>query len=162
MANQVCHPVTSRPLVFLQKQAVLSPCNFTTTHLTAFILHVCLLLTSRPMKWMTLSQCPISAIPHVAQDLYREVSTPTTWCDTPWHLASQRHICAITPFFKVSRDIFRLPMKLARKSLGILSLQVPLGTKLLHTIICLFWGIVFGSYCRKLYSVKMSGGISLM
>ena len=34
----ICHPVTSRPLIFLQKEAILSPCNFATTHLTACIL----------------------------------------------------------------------------------------------------------------------------
>ena len=32
--------VTSRPLVFLQKEAVLSPCNFATAHLTACILNM--------------------------------------------------------------------------------------------------------------------------
>ena len=32
-------PVTSRPLVSLQKEAVLSSCNFTTAHLTACILN---------------------------------------------------------------------------------------------------------------------------
>ena len=32
-------PVTSRPLTFPQKEAVLSPCNFATTHLTACILN---------------------------------------------------------------------------------------------------------------------------
>ena len=31
-------PVTSRPLISLQKEAILSPCNFATTHLTACIL----------------------------------------------------------------------------------------------------------------------------
>ena len=31
--------VTSRPLISLQKEAVLSPCNFATTHLTACILN---------------------------------------------------------------------------------------------------------------------------
>ena len=31
-------PVTSRPVIFLQKEAVSSPCNFATTHLTACIL----------------------------------------------------------------------------------------------------------------------------
>ena len=31
-------PVTSRPLISLQKEAVPSPCNFATTHLTACIL----------------------------------------------------------------------------------------------------------------------------
>ena len=33
----VCHPVTSRPLMFPQKEAVLSPCNFAITYLTAFL-----------------------------------------------------------------------------------------------------------------------------
>ena len=32
-------PVTSRPVISLQKEAVLSPCNFATTHLTACILN---------------------------------------------------------------------------------------------------------------------------
>ena len=32
-------PATSRPLIFLQKEAVLAPCNFATTHLTACILN---------------------------------------------------------------------------------------------------------------------------
>ena len=32
-------PVTSRPLISLQKGAFLSPCNFATTHLTACILN---------------------------------------------------------------------------------------------------------------------------
>ena len=35
----LCHLVTSRPLIFLQKEAVLSPCDFATTHSRAFILH---------------------------------------------------------------------------------------------------------------------------
>ena len=48
----ICHPVTSRPLIFLQKEAVLSPCNFVTTHLTACILKF------YPMKCGTLSQSP--------------------------------------------------------------------------------------------------------
>ena len=43
-------PATSRPLISLQKEAVLSPCNFATSHLTAFILDFYLPLTSRPMK----------------------------------------------------------------------------------------------------------------
>ena len=46
----ICHPVTSRPLIFPWKEAVLSPCNFATTHLTASILNLYLLLTSRP-QW---------------------------------------------------------------------------------------------------------------
>ena len=51
------HLETSRPLIFLQKEAVLSPCNFfATTHLTAFILHFYLPVTSRPMKWGTPSR----------------------------------------------------------------------------------------------------------
>ena len=32
-------PVTSRPLISLQEEAVLSPCNFATAHLTAGILN---------------------------------------------------------------------------------------------------------------------------
>ena len=51
-------PVTSRPLIFLQKEAALSPCNFATAHFTACILKFYLPLTSRPTKWRTLSQCP--------------------------------------------------------------------------------------------------------
>ena len=50
--------VTSRPLIFLQKEAILPPCNFATTHLAACILNFYLPLTLRPMKWRTLSQCP--------------------------------------------------------------------------------------------------------
>ena len=46
----VYQTVTLRPLVLLQKEAVLSPRNFATTHLTAFTLHVQLPVTSRPMK----------------------------------------------------------------------------------------------------------------
>ena len=51
-------PVTSRPLISLQKEAVLSPCNFATTRLTACILNFYLPWTSRPMKRRTLSQRP--------------------------------------------------------------------------------------------------------
>ena len=51
-------PVTSRPLISLQKEPVLSPCNFATTHLTACILNFYLPWTSRPMKRRTLSQRP--------------------------------------------------------------------------------------------------------
>ena len=41
------------------ERSSLSLCNFATTHLTASILNICLpLLTSRPMKLRTLSQCP--------------------------------------------------------------------------------------------------------
>ena len=35
----ICHPVTSRPLIFPQKEAVLSACNFATTHLIACMLN---------------------------------------------------------------------------------------------------------------------------
>ena len=52
-------PVTPRPLISLQKEAILSPCNFATTHLTARILNFYHPLTSRPMKRRTLSQRPI-------------------------------------------------------------------------------------------------------
>ena len=52
-------PVTSRPLISPQKEAVLSPCNFATAHLTACILNFHLPSTSRPMKQRTLSQRPI-------------------------------------------------------------------------------------------------------
>ena len=51
-----CHPVTSRPLSFPQKEVVLSPCHFASTHLTASILRCYLPLTSQHMKWRTLSQ----------------------------------------------------------------------------------------------------------
>ena len=37
--------ITSRPLIFLQKEAVLSPCNFAAARLTACILNVYLALT---------------------------------------------------------------------------------------------------------------------
>ena len=40
------------------EEAVLSPCNFTTTHLTACILIFYLPPTSRPMKWQTLRNAP--------------------------------------------------------------------------------------------------------
>ena len=43
-------PVTLRPLISLQKEAFLSPCNFATAHMTACILNFCLPWTSRPMK----------------------------------------------------------------------------------------------------------------
>ena len=33
----ICHAVTSRPLILLQKEAYVSPCKFATTHLTASI-----------------------------------------------------------------------------------------------------------------------------
>ena len=35
----ICHPVTSRPLIFLQKEAALSHWNFAIAHLMAFILN---------------------------------------------------------------------------------------------------------------------------
>ena len=47
----ICHLVTSRPLIFQQNEAVLSPCNFATSHLTACILKFYLRWASRPMKW---------------------------------------------------------------------------------------------------------------
>ena len=50
--------VTSRPLISLQKEAVLSSCNFATAHLTACILIFHLPWTSRPVKRRTLSQRP--------------------------------------------------------------------------------------------------------
>ena len=34
----------------------------------------------------------------------------------------------------------------------------PLGTKLLHTVF-LFWGIIFGNYYRKLYSISFLGAL---
>ena len=52
-------PVTSRPLIALQKEAVFSPCNFATTHLAACILNCYLGLTSPPMKRRNLAQRPI-------------------------------------------------------------------------------------------------------
>ena len=55
----ICHPVTSRPLIFPQKEAVLSPCNFVTTHLTVSSLNFHLPLTSRPMKWGPFRNTPI-------------------------------------------------------------------------------------------------------
>ena len=51
-------PCNSRPLIFPLKEAVLSPCNFATTHWTASILSFYLPCTSRPMKWRTLAQRP--------------------------------------------------------------------------------------------------------
>ena len=55
-------PVTSRPLISLQKEAVSSPCNFATTHLTACILDFYLPSTSQPLKRRTLSQRPSSEL----------------------------------------------------------------------------------------------------
>ena len=52
-------PVTSRPLISLQKESVLLPCNFAAVPLTACILNLYLPLTSRPMKRRTLSQRPV-------------------------------------------------------------------------------------------------------
>ena len=42
--------VTSRPLTSLQKEAVLSPCNFVTTHLAAYILNFSPLIALQPMN----------------------------------------------------------------------------------------------------------------
>ena len=61
---RICHPVTSRPLIFLQKEAVLSSCSFATTHLIAFIWHFFLPVTSRPMKWRTFRNAPEKSSPH--------------------------------------------------------------------------------------------------
>ena len=55
----ISRPLTSRPLIFPRREAVSSLCKFATTHLTASILNLYLQLTSRPMKWRTLSQRPI-------------------------------------------------------------------------------------------------------
>ena len=52
----ICHLVTSRAFIFLQREAVLSPCNVANAHLTAFIMCLCLLVTSRPMKF---GMCPL-------------------------------------------------------------------------------------------------------
>ena len=43
-------PVTSRPLMFLQKEAVLSPCNFPTSHSTACILNFYLPFATHEME----------------------------------------------------------------------------------------------------------------
>ena len=51
-------PVTSRRLMSLQKETVLSHCNFAITHLTVCILIPHLPVTSRPMKWRTLRNPP--------------------------------------------------------------------------------------------------------
>ena len=59
----IYHPVTSRPLVFLQKEAASSPCNFATAHLTALCLHLYLSLTLRPMKRRTLGIAPKMLFP---------------------------------------------------------------------------------------------------
>ena len=41
----------------------------------------------------------IAAIPHIARDFSREVSTLPKWCDTPpWFSVSHRHISAIPHF----------------------------------------------------------------
>ena len=42
----------------LQKEAFVSPCNLATASLTACILHFCLPVTSRPVKWRTLWHPP--------------------------------------------------------------------------------------------------------
>ena len=57
-------PVTSRPLISLQKEAFLSPCIFATTRLAACILNFYLPWTSRPMKRRTLSQRPERTLPY--------------------------------------------------------------------------------------------------
>ena len=64
----ICRPVTSRPLILPQNEGRLSPCTLATTHLTAFILNFYLPLTSRPMKWRTLSQRHTSG-PKIAEGL---------------------------------------------------------------------------------------------
>ena len=83
-------PVTSRPLIFLQKEAVLPPCNFATSHLTAFILDFYLPLTSRPMKRRTLSQRPI--IWELFSQLHRTSITQGFW---------QESLCVIRGLHKV-------------------------------------------------------------
>ena len=77
----ICLPVTSRPLVFQQKEAVLSPCNFATILLTAFILDFYLPWTSRP----------------------REMEDPfTTPHEIVWQVAHEDKVCA--DIFCVKRD----------------------------------------------------------
>ena len=55
-------PVTLRPLIFLQKEAVLSPCNFATTHLTACILSFLLI---SPFNFATHETEDPFAMPHL-------------------------------------------------------------------------------------------------
>ena len=78
-------PVTSRPFISLQKEAVLSPCNFATAHLTACILNCYISWTSRPMKRRTLRNAPMSPFcwrvpnPPGANPLVVERATSDYW-----------------------------------------------------------------------------------
>ena len=54
-------PATARPLISLQKEAVLSPCNFATAHLTACILNFYLPLT--PPFFVHPFFCPVRPNP---------------------------------------------------------------------------------------------------
>ena len=54
-------PVTLRPLIFLQKEAFLSPCNFANRPFGSLHSFFFLSLTSAPMKWRTPSQRPKEA-----------------------------------------------------------------------------------------------------
>ena len=52
---------TLRPLIFLQKEEPLSPCNFATALLTACILYFCPLnFATHFMKWRTFRISPIN------------------------------------------------------------------------------------------------------
>ena len=81
-------PVTSRPLISLQKEAVLSPFNFATAHLTACTLKFYLPRTSRPMKWGTLSQRPTSVS---ALSLMNFVQIGSAWIPFFTHLFAFGH-----------------------------------------------------------------------
>ena len=64
------------------------------------------------------------AYPMLRDSFLREVSTLLEWCDTPsWHLASQRHICAIPHFATYRAILVRYLIKIARKSFALLSLR---------------------------------------
>ena len=73
-------PATARPLISLQKEAVLSPRNFAPTHLTACILNFHHPLNSWPMKRRTPSQRP------------KKGGFAATVCDTLIHIVRKGHL----------------------------------------------------------------------
>ena len=77
-----------------------------------------------------------------------------------WHLASHRHICAIPHFVTYHAIIPRYPLKQARRSFAILSLQV-LGSVSAERIFreFLFLGrrIFFAGFCRRMFSSFLRG-----
>ena len=46
-----------------------------------------------------------AAIPHIARDLFREVSAPSIWCDPPRYLVLLRNICAIPHLQHIAREL---------------------------------------------------------